>query len=42
MFDRHEMLPGGIKVERYWWMTAKLMFAATLISAVVLSAIWLA
>lgn len=41
MLKRHEILPGGIKVERYWWMTTKLLTAAMLISAVVLLAIWL-
>ena len=40
MLTRHETLPGGIKVERYWWMTTKLLIAAMLLSAVVLLAIW--
>lgn len=24
MFERHEVLPSGLKVERHWWITTKL------------------
>ena len=25
MFERHEVLPGGLKIEREWWIAAKLL-----------------
>ena len=25
MFDRHETLPSGLKVEREWWIATKLL-----------------
>jgi len=25
MFERHEMLPGGLKIEREWWIATKLL-----------------
>jgi len=25
MFERHEVLPGGLKMERDWWITTKLL-----------------
>lgn len=37
----HETLGGGIVVERYWWMTAKLLFTSSVITTIVMTLIGL-
>ena len=29
-FERHEILPSGLKVDRHWWHTTKLVIAVVI------------
>ena len=38
-FDRHEILPSGLKVDRHWWYVAKLVIGVA-IGAVAAIVVW--
>ena len=38
-FDRHEILPSGLKVDRHWWYVTKLVIGVV-IGAVAAIVVW--